>query len=665
VAMTICACSNDASDGEGGAVGAGAGGGAGGGAASGGVAGIGGEAGTGGGGTAGAGGMAGEAGGNPACLGFEITSSGSMDLDAQSVRVHGVVRVNGQPFPDLALSRGALWFSSHAGGGRLEVNLGTAGGATYAVRIPPGKYDIGYVGNADACQSASPSPLPCNDGPVLRGVTLDADGVLDVDIPSAIVQGMVTVNGQPMGSGTTRRGALAWQIAHGSRLLGKDFGPTGPSNYLITLIAGAYEVSWVGNAASCGDKGFAPAPCNEGPVLQDITLLSDGVLDVDVKRVHVQGNVSVGGQPMPGASGDRGAISFRHGSGSLWRSRDFGKSGAAAYGATLLAGTYDVIWNGSSALCELDASPVPCNDGKVKHGIALASDGVLDVDVPLVRIKGAVRVDGEGMPPAPADRGVLEFRLDDGGSVRTKSFGPSGPAAYELTLIPGLYAVAWGGNAGLCGDGAVPGVPCNQAVLNEGVALTSDGVFDVDVPSVQVQGSVFLMGQPMPVAAGERGRLEFVGSDQEAYALAPFPGSGPAQFGVRLVRGTYDVGWRGNPVLCGSSIPCNDGRVKTEVTLGVDGALDIDLSAVTVQGTLRLAGEPLPAASEDRGVVAFELLGGGTARSDPFATQGPALYELTLLPGRYVVSHEPPHLLCAPGEQLLVPCMSQVLVGCE
>jgi hypothetical protein len=74
----------------------------------------------------------------------------------------------------------------------------------------------------------------------------------------------------------------------------------------------------------------------------------------------------------------------------------------------------------------------------------------------------------------------------------------------------------------------------------------------------------------------------------------------------------------------------------------------------------------LPAASADRGGVDFARVtaegGGATALS--LGTNAAANYAVTLVPGRYVISHAANAALCDGASTPAVPCASQVLVGC-
>ena len=55
----------------------------------------------------------------------------------------------------------------------------------------------------------------------------------------------------------------------------------------------------------------------------------------------------------------------------------------------------------------------------------LSSDGVLDLNLPAVKVSGMVAINGKAMPAATGERGNLDFRLKDGSSYSAPSFGAS------------------------------------------------------------------------------------------------------------------------------------------------------------------------------------------------------------------------------------------------
>lgn len=216
-------------------------------------------------------------------------------------------------------------------------------------------------------------------------------------------------------------------------------------------------------------------------------------------------------------------------------------------------------------------------------------------------------------------------------------------------------------------------LPCNGGLLKSGVALAVDGALDLDIPVVAVSGAVTLNGAEIPAATQARGALTFTPpKGTTAVATPSFGSTGPVAYALSLWPGSYDVGLTANAQLCASgaaptAVPCVGGRLLQAVAIPSDGALDVDLPAISVTGAVDLDGAPLPTASADCGGITFTRVSteGGGAVSLPLGESAPSSYALTLIPGDYVVSHAANAGLCDGASAPVVPCASQVLVGCN
>jgi hypothetical protein len=655
------------------------------GGAGGGGAGGGGAGGSGAGGGAGAGGAD---GGSPlaGCPGLALTQSGTLDLDIGAVSVSGKVTVDGAPLSTAVGPRGRLVFSAGSGRTTATFDLGSTGVGAYALRLPPATYDVTYRPDPTQCAPGAPaSPLPCSGGPLARGVKLTSDGVLDLDIPTVGVSGAVTLGGASFPTGVADRGTLTFVGPAGTIAGAFGLGSSGPAAYQGRLIPGSYDVFF--NGAPVCAQAVAPAePCNSGPLRRGVALSSSGVLDLDVPVARVSGRVTLNGAPLPTEAGDRGTLQFVGAAGSdlgAANTAPLGSGGSGSYAVALLPGVYDVVLAANGGLCTAtQVSSVPCVSGRVLSGVRLVADGTLDVDLHAVTVSGAVTVRGAPMPAAAVDRGRLAFAGAgaDAGSGMTPSFGTSGAASYQLRVLAGTYDVAYVPGMGACSSASSPPspppLPCNGGTLRAGVTIAADGVLDVDIPVAAVSGRVTLNGQPMPTASLGRGALSFTPSGATATAAAtmtaPFAASGAVAYGLSLLPGSYDVGLAANAQLCGPgaaapAVPCVGGTLRAAVKLDADGTLDVDVPSVSVSGKVTLDGAALPAATLDRGSLVFTRApaeGGGSAQL-PLGTSSPASYALTVVQGRYVVTHAANTGSCAGTTPPQIPCASQVLAGCD
>ena len=603
------------------------------------------------------------------CEGISLTSDGVLDLDLTAVVVTGTVSLNGGVWPEGVGSRGFVVFYELGLGAIATVPLEVSGAATYDVSLPPGSYDVRYVGNPSACTGSELTGVPCNGAVLLREVSLTTDGVLDLDVPSIHVTGSVRLRGGAFPDASAQRGAVVFRSEENGVVQTGNLDVAGAVAYDVTLVPGTYDVDFVGNSALCFGETAPPVPCNIATIHRGVSLTSSGVLDLDLDAVVVNGFVTLNGAPLPDETAERGQIAVVDSDGRHVTVATLGSTGAAAYSATVVPGTYDIYFVGNASLCSRETAPrMPCNSGVVLSGVSLSSNGVLDIDLSSVSVTGMLTLRGSELPAEEDSRGSLTFTRDDGGSVTTRSMGSTGPAAYAVALLPGRYDIHFAANPALCGRETLPTVPCVGGLLFGGQNLESSGVLDVDLDSVQVTGSVTLAGATLPDESTGRGALTFALENGGVVATRTFPSTGLVTYGVTLLPGAYEVGFAANSSLCSSEassrVPCVGGVLRESLDLSTTGVLDIDLQAINVSGAVTLEGMPLPSIADNRGSVQLSLIGGGSI-DDSLSSAGEGRYDVTVMPGPYVVSYTANGGLCAGGMASPLPCASYVLLGCD
>ena len=600
------------------------------------------------------------------CPGVNLTSDGVLDLDIQAVRVSGQITLEGASLPNEALGRGQLAFIESLTGSRVLVELESSGAKSYDLTLAPGIYHVDYVGNPVLC-TQSGTAFPCNTGRLLDSVNLRSDGVLDVDISMVRVTGQVTLKGQSLPAEDGDRGHMVFVLQGGGQAVVEAFGSTGAFNYEIPLLPGIYQLRLDSNEGLCHAEGTGQMPCIDGLLYDDLNLSNDGVLDVDIPTVRVQGQVFLEGQPLPDENLGRGQLAFVNVASGDALTVDLETRDPFNYEIVLLPGAYAVDYEGNPALCTEDLAQLPCNSGRLLSGLVLQNDGVLDVTIPVVHVSGQVSLKGAPLPSENAARGELVFSLAGGGLATTEPFGQSGAYSYDLTLLPGTYDLHFQGNPGLCVGNSPSQMPCNAGVLLSDLDLHNDGVLDVDIPAVSVSGLVTLAGGVLPNESQNRGELVFI-LGQSGVASKPFGNSGGFSYQMTLLPGIYDLSFNGNVAFCveqtAAQMPCNTGVLFSELSLLNDGALDVDIPVVRVQGQVTLEGAVMPGESSDRGQLGFQLRDGSTISGRSFGTSGSVTYDLRLLPGNYLVVHQANEGLCTPNTEPQVPCTAQVLLGC-
>jgi hypothetical protein len=500
--------------------------------------------------------------------------------------------------------------------------------------------------------------------PPCDGVPITTSGVLDLDIKAVRVSGHVTLHGGELPDESFARGEIVMTEEESGAALSIPLGSAGSLSYAVTVSPGTYAVSYRADTTGCGGTPPRLMPCVGALLLDNITLTSDGVLDIDIPAVRVSGNVTLNGGPLPAEGGERGSIVFAEASGEGSLSIPLGVSGTVFYDILVTAGTYDIAFSPDSALCDGRTAPaMPCTGGPLSEGLAILSDGTLDLDIPAVTLTGNVTLNGAALPDEPPMRGQVNVAGTDDGEGLSFPLGASGTPTYALTLFPATYDFLYASAGTGCTGTAWSAMPCTGGILAAGIPVTTGGALDLDIRAVRVGGSVLLEGMALPDEALARGEIVFAGASEEEEGggvSIPLGMSGPLAYEITLFPGTYDVSLSADPDLCAAGavprVPCTGGYFFESLPLSADGALDLDIAAVSVGGAVLLDGLQLPDEPMRRGSIIFSAAGGdGGSLAVDLETTGPKTYQVVLFPGAYDVDYEPDASLCATGTARM-PC---------
>lgn len=396
-----------------------------------------------------------------------IRDGGSLDLDVSVIEVVGTVTANGDRIPDASdgSDRGTLSFANDESA--TSVSLGSSGAATYEVLLYPGTaYQMTL--SRSGCAGDSDPVLPCMNHQIAEKQTFNASGEFGIDVQTVTVSGAVTVGGQtPKKSETGKsRGTLTFRGAGGSRAF--DLGKDGSADFEGQLYAGDYDVVLT-NQSDCPGDAEQALPCQSTVLRNQIGITNSGSLDLNVKPVTIQGEVTIGGSSLSGADGPRGSVVFTEtaeSGGTVTAALE--QDGSATYKALLYPGEYDVALTNTA--CKTDQ--LPCQRVVVQKQASLTADGVLDHDLQVVEIKGEVTVEGNQMgKPEAGRRGDVRFvqvgdsAPDEDAPGRTVAVESSGPATYDARVVTGTYVIEFDGKDCPKKPDKAGIVPCGTDVL--------------------------------------------------------------------------------------------------------------------------------------------------------------------------------------------------------
>lgn len=295
------------------------------------------------------------------------------------------------------------------------------------------------------------------------------------------------------------------------------------------------------------------------------------------------------------------------------------------------------------------------------QGVPIAT--FLDIDVPAVPVSGDFAIDGERTPDSTGEFAFLVLEDEQGnatpmGASFSHGYGPE-------WLIPGHYQRRY--DFVQSSTGALP--QNTQAELGSGFDLAAAATIDFDVPTLDVEFSFLLNGEPFP---GQAGEVAWLSLRDHANGETTLIGAGHlSPTTVRIVPGRYDVVYQYGG---GDLLPRNEGAIVTRtLDLVADGRVTVDVPSVFAIVAPTLNGAAFPASQYERGalrLVDFESgdvveLGDTNAGSLPVRVI-PGTYDVTwerLLGGSLVpmntnavvaeaVSIEPP---ATPNQLLVVP----------
>src|SRR6185312_12871517 len=132
------------------------------------------------------------------------------------------------------------------------------------------------------------------------------------------------------------------------------------------------------------------------------------------------------------------------------------------------------------------------------------------------QVQGNVTVNGGAMGASSrGSRGSITFSSSGSGGA-SADLGGSGSASYAITLVPASYTAVFA--PGSSCDSSSP-TPCSGGPLSS-VTLAQSGSLDLDIPMVQVTGTVTENGAQMPGASQDRGALVFTLEGNESAGSA-------------------------------------------------------------------------------------------------------------------------------------------------
>ena len=468
---------------------------------------------------------------------LEISGDVDVLVDIPVVTLEGQLLVDGELAQTDEYESGELWLVEPGTGD--EVRLGTTYDGSYSVRVTPGAYEVHYR------RTLGGDLVPRNGDAIVGAITLDPETadtslVIDHDVPVIEIAGAITLAGAAPPDSEYETALLAFR----DPATGDEFpiGETRDGAYSARVVPGLYDVVY--------DRvlGGQAVPANDRAFLSQADARV-GAVDIDVPAVSISGTFAIDGA-VPGTDPTNDAIITL---------RDL-QTGDELELGHLTSGSFDRVVIPQQYAVDYgvlaNAGGLPANTQGTLTTVTIEGDMVLPVDVVAASVGGTFTVQGGVPPTSEYDDARIFLRSPAGDSVL---LGNTRLGAFSVPVLAGSYDVVYVLEAG----GAQ--VPANgEAILETGVLVAGDTALDVDVPSVQLSGSITVAGEIPPTSANDRGVI--VAENIESGDVVTLGGTESGSYLRALTRGRYVIAYRNEAP--GELLPHNSNAALACITIG-------------------------------------------------------------------------------------------------
>lgn len=511
------------------------------------------------------------------CIKCESVSDSMLPATVPTLRATVEFRIDGAAPPNSSYDYGRLSLRNRTSGDIVPLGNTYAGTAT--VLMVPGVYDVLF-------EHREGTGVPKNQAAVLDQVELDEnDTQLTIDIPTATLRGSISFATEDEPASPAYDYGRLWLVsADGDRV---RLGNTYDGVYDVRLVPGDYEVHYELRETQ------GNAPMNRDGLLGGVHVRAgSNTHDIEIQVARIDGDVLIDGAAVSSAY-DNGDLELR----DVVTGDRFPLAGteAAYYAIPLLPGTYEVLYTSR----ELGAQ-APINHEAVVHTLQVGkTDDTFDIDLQTAVVSGSFALNGAAAPSSSFDDGIITLESSQLGTAR---LGVTSGGDYQARVLVGDYDAFYGQ------DTAGVSMPVNVHGYLDAVSIQGSTTLDIDIPAVEVVGSLTIGGAAAPDSPYDDGRLFLRNAQTQDKVLLGNTREGT--YAARVLPGTYDVIYENE--FSDEFLPVNRGAVVLEKVDIADGGgpLDIDVPVSTLIGSVVIE-NATPSAAEGIGNLFLRDLGSG------------------------------------------------------
>ncbi len=423
------------------------------------------------------------------------------------------------------------------------------------VLMVPGIYEVRYEFREGA--------LPRNSASVLQYVHVPPGDVnIPIDVQTTTLKGQVTLAGGGVSAPGLNYGRVfLFDPVTEDRIA---LATTQDDGFEVRVTPGRYEVHYEFRESQ------GEAPTNRDAFVQAVELLPGSQeLSLDVPVAKATGRILVDGEANPSGF-DSGDLELRD---PITGDRfPLASTQDPSYEVTLVPGSYEIVYT-----LREPGPRSPVNRGTVAGFLSL-DPGLTEHDINLVTatLSGDFTVAGEAPPTDNFDDGIVVLRDAGGGEV---SLGNTRSGPYSRRVLAGEYDVVY------AQETASLTMPVNTQARIQTITVRSDTVLNIDIPVVEIVGTITIDGEAAPDSPYDDGRLFLRNPETGDSALLGNTREG--SYAARIIPGTYNLVYSNE--FSDTVLPVNRGAILTQgVTLDGATSVDIDVPVSVLEGNVGL-----------------------------------------------------------------------------
>jgi hypothetical protein len=436
-----------------------------------------------------------------------------------------------------------------------------------------------------------------------------------IDLPLIVATGTIRINGAvPPGHLYEYGDLLLRNPGTGDEVL---LGSTYDGEYHATVLPGTYDLVFARR------NGGNLVPMNASGLIDRIVIDNHGPIDIDIETTTVAGAISFGGATPPGHLYENGTIFLRN---ALTGDEvPLAETHEHEFSVNVLPGSYSVHYGIVSGTNIAPKNP-DARLGWVEIPHLTEIIFQLDVDVPVAEIQGTITVGGATPPGHLYENGRIFFV--DRSSGTEIDVAETQEGSYAVMLTHGDYDVYY---ARIAGSTLVP--LNSRARLIDRLSIETAQTIDIDVPLVELTGTISVDGQPPPTSTSDDGVLRL--HDSETGDSVVLGHTRDGTFSSLVVPGVYEI--RYAQATATAVMPANLDAVIGQIEVHDDGDTDVvvEIPTVDVRGEITVAGAAPPTSEYSDGRLYLRDLDSGD--SVLLGNTRLGAFERRVVPGRYEI----------------------------